>query len=121
VGAETVSELLSLADGLIVGTGEAARRRATACRSRAGGEAGCRGSSPLASSAPSCSSAVAPRCPRPARLAALELELGSLFLVGFHGTDAEGSADLERLLCDVRVGGIVLFAATSSTRSSSRA
>jgi len=48
--------------------------------------------------------------PDPARLAALELELGSLFLVGFHGTDAEGSADLERLLCDVRVGGIVLFA-----------
>jgi beta-N-acetylhexosaminidase len=48
--------------------------------------------------------------PDPARLAALEPELGSLFLVGFHGTAADGNADLERLLCEARVGGIVLFA-----------
>src|SRR5881296_3775029 len=48
--------------------------------------------------------------PDPARLAAIEGELGSLLLVGFRGTDAEGNADLEDLLCEIRVGGIVLFA-----------
>lgn len=48
--------------------------------------------------------------PDPARLAAIEGELGSLLLVGFRGTDAEGNADLEDLLCETRVGGILLFA-----------
>jgi len=48
--------------------------------------------------------------PDPARLAALEPELGSLLLVGFHGTEADGNADLEDLLCETRVGGILLFA-----------
>ena len=45
----------------------------------------------------------------PVRLAALEAELGQLLLVGFEGTDAEGNAALERLLCETRVGGVVLF------------
>ena len=48
--------------------------------------------------------------PDPARLAELDAELGELLLVGFHGTDAEGNADLERLLCEARVGGVLLFA-----------
>ena len=48
--------------------------------------------------------------PDPARLAAIEGELGSLLLVGFRGTEAEGNADLEDLLCETRVGGILLFA-----------
>jgi beta-N-acetylhexosaminidase len=47
--------------------------------------------------------------PDPGRLEALEPELGSLLLVGFHGTDATDNADLEALLCQVRVGGTVLF------------
>jgi len=54
-----------------------------------------------------CLGAIAPD---PARLAALEPELGTLLLVGFHGTDGAAHADLERLLCETRVGGTVLFA-----------
>src|SRR5207247_789927 len=46
----------------------------------------------------------------PARLAALEAELGQLLLVGFDGTEAEDNPALERLLCETRVGGVVLFA-----------
>lgn len=48
--------------------------------------------------------------PDPARLAELDAELGELLLVGFTGTDAAGNADLERLLCRARVGGILIFA-----------
>ena len=47
--------------------------------------------------------------PDPARLAALEPELGSLLLVGFRGTDIVGNADLDKLLCEARVGGTVLL------------
>src|SRR5881397_4093616 len=47
--------------------------------------------------------------PDPARLAALEPELGSLLLVGFRGTDIAGNADLDKLLCEARVGGTVLL------------
>jgi beta-N-acetylhexosaminidase len=47
--------------------------------------------------------------PDPARLAPLLARLGDLLLVGFHGTSVEGNADLERLLCEHRVGGVVLF------------
>jgi beta-N-acetylhexosaminidase len=43
------------------------------------------------------------------RLAAIERELGSLFLVGFRGTEAAGNAELSRLLCDLRVGGVLLL------------
>lgn len=48
--------------------------------------------------------------PDPARVAALSPELGQLLLVGFTGTEAEGNEQLERLLCEVRVGGVLLFA-----------
>src|SRR5438874_42761 len=41
---------------------------------------------------------------------ALEPELGQLLLVGFQGTELEGNAPLEALLCEARVGGVVLFA-----------
>jgi beta-N-acetylhexosaminidase len=44
----------------------------------------------------------------PPRVAALEPELGQLLLVGFHGVEP-GGEELERLLCRVRVGGVVLF------------
>jgi beta-N-acetylhexosaminidase len=45
----------------------------------------------------------------PDRLAALEASLGQLLLVGFNGTTGDGNAELERLLCDARVGGVLLF------------
>lgn len=48
--------------------------------------------------------------PDPARVTELSAALGQLLLVGFTGTDAEGNAELERLLCEARVGGVVLFA-----------
>jgi beta-N-acetylhexosaminidase len=47
--------------------------------------------------------------PDPARISALLPRLGDLLLVGFHGTTGEGNADLERLLCDSRAGGALLF------------
>ena len=43
------------------------------------------------------------------RLAAIERELGALFLVGFRGTEAAENADLTRLLCELRVGGVLLL------------
>jgi beta-N-acetylhexosaminidase len=46
----------------------------------------------------------------PARLAALEAELGQLLLIGFEGTEVTGDAPIEALLCEARVGGVVLFA-----------
>jgi beta-N-acetylhexosaminidase len=48
--------------------------------------------------------------PDPARLGPLVPRLGDLLLVGFHGTAGEGDADVERLLCDTRAGGALLFA-----------
>jgi len=47
--------------------------------------------------------------PDGARLTVLERELGSLVLVGFHGTDAADNPELSRLLCDLRVGGVLLL------------
>jgi beta-N-acetylhexosaminidase len=46
----------------------------------------------------------------PERLAALAPELGQLVLVGFAGTAADGNTEVARLLCEARVGGVVLFA-----------
>src|SRR5262245_10760582 len=43
------------------------------------------------------------------RLRALEPSLGQLLLVGFTGTAGDGQAEPERLICDVRVGGILIF------------
>ncbi len=44
------------------------------------------------------------------RAARLWPRLGEVLLVGFHGTTVEDNPDVERLLCRVRVGGVVLFA-----------
>ncbi len=41
--------------------------------------------------------------------ARLAPRLGELLLVGFHGTTVEDNPDVERLLCRVRVGGVILF------------
>jgi beta-N-acetylhexosaminidase len=48
--------------------------------------------------------------PPPERLAVLAPRLGELLLVGFRGTALEGNAELERLLCETRPSGVILFA-----------
>ena len=53
-----------------------------------------------------CSAGLAPD---DARLTALERELGALFLVGVRGTEAGGNPDLARMLCEYRVGGVLLL------------
>jgi beta-N-acetylhexosaminidase len=50
------------------------------------------------------------RPPEPAGIAALSRDLGQLLLVGVRGTEAEGNLELEALLCEARIGGVVLFA-----------
>jgi len=45
----------------------------------------------------------------PERLRHLDASLGQLLLVGFHGVAAEDNAELERLLCETRVGGVLIF------------
>ena len=37
------------------------------------------------------------------------LSLGELLLVGFGGTQVEGNEELRSLICDVKVGGLILF------------
>jgi len=62
----------------------------------------------IAASLIAVASPAAPAGPRPSRAPALDL--GSLFLVGFSGTEVFGNRQLEELLCVARVGGIVVFA-----------
>jgi beta-N-acetylhexosaminidase len=45
----------------------------------------------------------APKRPAPA------LPVAELLLVGFRGTGVEGNAEIRRLVCDVKVGGVILF------------
>ncbi len=47
---------------------------------------------------------------------ALTAQLGQLLLVGFHGTEAEGNAELRHLVCDVKVGGVILYERDVATR-----
>ena len=47
--------------------------------------------------------------PEPATLARLEPLLGQLLLVGFDGTDAADNAEIDRLVCEVGAGGLLLF------------
>lgn len=47
--------------------------------------------------------------PDAGRLAEVEPHLGRLLLVGFHGTTPETTPGLTRLLCETRVGGVLLF------------
>jgi beta-N-acetylhexosaminidase len=46
----------------------------------------------------------------PERLAGLAPELGQLLLVGFTGTQLDPEGGPARLLCEARIGGVVLFA-----------
>ena len=46
----------------------------------------------------------------PERFGELNPRLGELLLVGFHGTTLQDNAALDRLLCETRVAGVILFA-----------
>ncbi len=43
--------------------------------------------------------------------------MGDLLLVGFRGTEVEGNEELRALICDVRVGGLILFERDAATRA----
>jgi beta-N-acetylhexosaminidase len=45
------------------------------------------------------------------------LPLGELLLVGFRGTEVEGNEELRHLICDVKVGGLILFERDVATRT----
>lgn len=48
--------------------------------------------------------------PDPARLAALDRDLGQLLMVGIEGTGPADAPDAARLVCEARVGTVLLFA-----------
>ncbi len=58
--------------------------------------------------------------PDDATRARLERDIGQLLLVGFDGTTAADNAELEHLLCDVRVGGVLLFGRNVKDREQDR-
>ncbi len=47
---------------------------------------------------------------------ALSSRIGELLLVGFHGTEVEGNTELGHLLCDLKVGGVILYERDVATR-----
>jgi beta-N-acetylhexosaminidase len=56
-----------------------------------------------------CAALAAPRRPPPS------LPVAELLLVGFRGTEVEGNAEVRRLVCNVKVGGIILFELDTAT------
>ena len=46
----------------------------------------------------------------------LSARLGELLLVGFRGTEVEDNAELRSLLCDLKVGGLILYERDVATR-----
>ena len=48
--------------------------------------------------------------PDPGRIGPLAADAGELLLVGFRGTEPAGNEDLDHLLCEAKVGGIILSA-----------
>jgi beta-N-acetylhexosaminidase len=58
-----------------------------------------------------CASAVAAPAPR------RPLPVAELLLVGFHGSEVAGNDDLRALICDVKVGGVILFERDVATRT----
>jgi len=55
----------------------------------------------VAGGATACAALAAPRRP--------PLPIGELLLVGFRGTGVDGNDEVRRLVCDVKVGGVLLF------------
>lgn len=45
----------------------------------------------------------------------LSSRLGDLLLVGFWGTEVEGNTEVRHLLCDLKVGGVILFERDTAT------
>jgi beta-N-acetylhexosaminidase len=58
----------------------------------------------LALALPGCALITPRPAPDPARL-----RIGELLLIGFNGTQVEGNEEVRRLVCDVKVGGVLLF------------
>jgi beta-N-acetylhexosaminidase len=56
-----------------------------------------------------CAALAAPRRPPPT------LPVAELLLVGFRGTEVDGNAEVRRLVCDVKVGGVILFELDTAT------
>jgi len=54
--------------------------------------------------ASACTAMAAPRHPPPP-----PAPIAELLLVGFRGTEVEGNEEVQRLVCDVKVGGVILF------------
>jgi len=46
----------------------------------------------------------------------LSARLGELLLVGFRGTEVQGNTELSHLLCDLKVGGVILYERDVATR-----
>ena len=44
------------------------------------------------------------------------LRVADLLLVGFRGTEVEGNEEVRRIVCDVKVGGVILFERDVATR-----
>ncbi len=53
----------------------------------------------------------------PGARAARPLPLGDLLLVGFKGTEVEGNEEVRSLVCDLKVGGLILFERDVATRT----
>jgi beta-N-acetylhexosaminidase len=59
--------------------------------------------------------------PSQAALRRIDPRIGELLLVGFTGTALHGNAELERVLCEAKAGGVVLFARNISDSAQLRA
>jgi len=70
----------------------------------------------LAQLVPAVVLAAALVAPGPAR-ANPRLPLGDLLLVGFAGTTVEGNEEIRTLVCDLKVGGVILFEHDVATRA----
>lgn len=55
--------------------------------------------------------------PAPAQSTRRPLPIGNLLLVGFRGTEVEGSEEIRSLVCDLKVGGLILFERDAATRA----
>ena len=53
----------------------------------------------------------------PAQSTRRPLPIGNLLLVGFRGTEVEGSEEIRSLVCDLKVGGLILFERDAATRA----
>ena len=56
-----------------------------------------------------CAALAAPKRPPPT------LRVAELLLVGFRGTEVEGNDEIRRLVCNVKVGGVILFERNATT------